>query len=151
MSKNPYEEAHGLLREQSEIVEKINALTARNVELTAKIESLIASAQGAQSIGKYRLITQRKTRETRTVIIDKIKEYSPELLFKAGKYTIPAVDVEWTDEKKRAYLESYNYGRHYQIGLSELDVAVGGKKNSAPYVDIDIKETLTYSVEKTGE
>jgi len=151
MSTNPYQEAYELIAEQTEVSAKLNILTARNNELTAKIESLIASAQGEKIIDGYRLVSQRKTRETRTVIIDKIKTLSPEILFKSGKYVMPAVDIEWTEEQREKYLQNYDYDKHYQIGLTELDTVVGGKKNSAPYVDIDIKETILNTVEKIDE
>ena len=90
-------------------------------------------------------------REVEQCVIDKIKTLSPEILFKSGKYVMPAVDIEWTEEQREKYLQNYDYNKHYQIGLTELDTAVGGKKNSAPYVDIDIKETILNTVEKIDE
>ena len=141
---NPYERVYKIDSQLTQLNEQLKTITAQIGALELKKEACIKSANGAKAIGEYRLQVNRKTREMRKVIIDRIIDLNPDLIFTGGKFVYKAVEIPDVD-KARYKRDALN---HYEVGLTELDVMTGGKSNSLPYVDIDVKETVTYSVEK---
>ena len=144
LEENPYERVYEIDSQLTQLNEQLKFITAQIGALEHKKEAYIKSANGAKAIGEYRLQVNRKTREMRKVVIDRIIELNPDLIFTGGKFVYKSVDIPDVD-KDRYKRDALN---HYEVGLTELDVMTGGKSNSLPYVDIDVKETITYSVEK---
>ena len=144
LEENPYERVYEIDSQLTRLNEQLKSITAQIGALELKKEACIKSANGAKAIGEYRLQVNRKTREMRKVIIDRIIDLNPDLIFTGGKFVYKSVDISDVD-KDRYKQDALN---HYEVGLTELDVMTGGKSNSLPYVDIDVKETVTYSVEK---
>jgi len=144
LEENPYERVYKIDSQLTQLNEQLKSITAQIGALELKKEACIKSAKGAKSIGEYRLQANRKTREMRKVIIDRIIELNPDLIFTGGKFVYKSVEIPDVD-KDRYKQDALT---HYEVGLTELDVMTGGKSNSLPYVDIDVKETVTYSVEK---
>lgn len=147
LEENPYERVYKIDSQLTQLNDQLKTITAKISSLEIQKEKCIKSANGAQSIGEYRLQVNRKTREMRKVIIDRIIELNPDLIFTGGKFVYKSVDIPDVD-KDRYKQDALN---HYEVGLTELDVMTGSKSNSLPYVDIDVKETVTYSVEKIEE
>lgn len=147
LEENPYERVYEIDSQLTQLNEQLKSITAQIGALELKKEAYIKSANGAKAIGEYRLQVNRKTREMRKVIIDRIIELNPDLIFTGGKFVYKSVDIP--DIEKDRYKQDAL--KHYEVGLTELDVMTGSKSNSLPYVDIDVKETVTYSVEKIEE
>ena len=144
LEENPYERVYKIDSQLTQLNEQLKTITAQIGALELKKEACIKSANGAKAIGEYRLRVNRKTREMRKVIIDRIIDLNPDLIFTGGKFVYKSVEIPDVD-KDRYKQDALT---HYDVGLTELDVMTGGKSNSLPYVDIDVKETITYSVEK---
>ena len=144
LEENPYERVYEIDSQLTQLNEQLKSITAQIGALELKKEAYIKSANRAKAIGEYRLQVNRKTREMRKVVIDRIIDLNPDLIFTGGKFVYKAVEIPDVD-KDRYKQDALN---HYEVGLTELDVMTGGKSNSLPYVDIDVKETVTYSVEK---
>ena len=144
LEENPYERVYKIDSQLAQLNEQLKTITAQIGALELKKEACIKSANGAKAIGEYRLQVNRKTREMRKVIIDRIIDLNPDLIFTGGKFVYKAVEIPDVD-KDRYKRDALT---HYEVGLTELDVMTGGKSNSLPYVDIDVKETVIYSVEK---
>ena len=147
LEENPYERVYKIDSQLTQLHEQLKTITAQIGALELKKEACIKSANGAKAIGEYRLQVNRKTREMRKVILGRIIELNPDLIFTGGKFVYKSVDIPDID-KDRYKRDALT---HYEVGLTELDVMTGGKSNSLPYVDIDVKETVTYSVEKIEE
>jgi len=147
LEENPYERVYEIDSQLTQLNEQLKSITAQIGALELKKEAYIKSANGAKAIGEYRLQVNRKTREMRKVVIERIIDLNPDLIFTGGKFVYKSVDIPDCD-KDRYKQDALN---HYEVGLTELDVMTGSKSNSLPYVDIDVKETVTYSVEKIEE
>ena len=103
-------------------------------------------ASGQTSAGGYRLKETIKRKSSRVIMLDKIKAENPEILFSTGTYTMKAAEIEWTEEKRQAYLDKYDYQNNYALLLGELDEACGGKKYN-DYTYDDVTETVVYEIE----
>jgi len=101
---------------------------------------------GQTSAGGYRLKESIKRKTNRVIMLDKIKAENPDILFSTGTYAMKAAEMEWTEEKKQAYLENYNYNSNYVLMLGELDEACGGKKYN-DYTYDDVTESVVYEIE----
>ena len=78
--------------------------------------------------------------------INEIKAENPDILFSTGTYAMKAAEMEWTEEKRQAYLDKYDYQSNYVLMLGELDDACGGKKYN-DYTYDDVTETVVYEIE----
>ena len=101
---------------------------------------------GQTSAGGYRLKETIKRKTNRVIMLDKIKAENPEILFSTGTYAMKAAEMEWTEEKRQAYIENYNYQSNYALLLGELDDACGGKKYN-DYTYDDVTESVVYEIE----
>ena len=101
---------------------------------------------GQTSAGGYRLKKTIKRKTARVIMLDKIKAENPDILFNAGTYAMKAAEMEWTEEKRQAYIDKYDYQHNYTLLLGELDDACGGKKYN-DYTYDDVTETVVYEIE----
>ena len=104
MSTNPYQEAYELIAEQTEVSAKLNILTARNNELTAKIESHCISSGRKKSLTDTDLYHREKPGKREPLSSTRSKPFPLKSCLSPGKYVMPAVDIEWTEEQREKYL-----------------------------------------------
>jgi hypothetical protein len=103
-------------------------------------------ASGQTSAGGFRLKETIKRKTNRVIMLDKIKAENPGILFSTGTYAMKAAEMEWTEEKRQAYIDKYDYKSNYVLMLGELDDACGGKKYNDFTVD-EVAESVTYAIE----
>ena len=103
-------------------------------------------ASGQTSAGGFRLKETIKRKTNRVIMLDKIKAENPGILFSTGTYAMKAAEMEWTEEKRQAYIDKYDYKSNYVLMLGELDDACGGRRYN-DYTYDDVTETVVYEIE----
>jgi hypothetical protein len=148
MSNTKHAVAYTLQCSLARIDEQIKDLKAALKLAQAAYDEAIneIKASGQTSAGGYRLKETIKRKTSRVIMLDKIKAENPEILFSTGTYAMKAAEMEWTDEKKQAYIDKYDYQNNYALLLGELDEACGGKKYN-DYTYDDVTESVVYEIE----
>jgi len=148
MTDTKHAEAYKLQIDLKQIEEQLKGLKfAQKLAQEAYDQAINEiKASGQTSAGGYRLKESIKRKTNRVIMLDKIKAENPDILFGAGTYAMKAAEMEWTEEKKQAYLENYNYNSNYVLMLGELDEACGGKKYNDFTFD-DVTESVVYEIE----
>ena len=148
MTNTKHTEAYNLQCSLARIDEQMKELKKAQKSMQAAYEQAIneIKASGQTSAGGFRLKETIKRKTSRVIMLDKIKAENPDILFSTGTYAMKAAEMEWTEEKKQAYLENYNYNSNYVLMLGELDEACGGKKYN-DYTYDDVTESIVYEIE----
>ena len=148
MTDTKHAEAYNLQCSLARIDEQMKELKKAQKTMQDAYDQAIneIKASGQTSAGGYRLKETIKRKTNRMIMLDKIKAENPDILFSTGTYAMKAAEMEWTDEKKQAYLENYNYNSNYVLMLGELDEACGGKKYN-DYTYDDVTESVVYEIE----
>ena len=148
MTDTKHAEAYNLQCSLARIDEQMKELKKAQKTMQDAYDQAIneIKASGQTSAGGYRLKETIKRKTNRMIMLDKIKAENPDILFSTGTYAMKAAEMEWTDEKKQAYLENYNYNSNYVLMLGELDEACGGKKYN-DYTYDDVTESIVYEIE----
>ena len=148
MTDTKHAEAYNLQCSLARIDEQMKELKKAQKTMQDAYDQAIneIKASGQTSAGGYRLKETIKRKTNRMIMLDKIKAENPDILFNAGTYAMKAAEMEWTEEKKQAYLENYNYNSNYVLMLGELDEACGGKKYN-DYTYDDVTESVVYEIE----
>lgn len=148
MSNTKHAEAYNLQCSLARIDEQVKELKKAHKSMQAAYDEAIneIKASGQTSAGGYRLKETIKRKTARVIMLDKIKAENPEILFSAGTYAMKAAEMEWTEEKRQAYLDKYDYQNNYALLLGELDEACGGKKYN-DYTYDGVTESIVYEIE----
>ena len=148
MSNTKHAEAYNLQCNLARIDEQMKELKKAQKTMQAAYDQAIneIKASGQKSAGGYRLKETIKRKTARVIMLDKIKAENPDILFSTGTYAMKAAEMEWTEEKRQAYLDKYDYQSNYVLMLGELDDACGGKKYN-DYTYDDVTETVVYEIE----
>ena len=147
LEENPYERVYKIDSQLNQLNDQLKTITAKISSLEIQKEQCIKSANGERRVSGIPVTGLTQDSGNAEVIIDRIIELNPDLIFSGVKFVYKSFDIPDID-KDRYKQDALN---HYEVGLTELDVMTGSKSNSLPYVDIDVKETVTYSVEKIEE
>lgn len=151
MTDTPHQRAFEIQGTLKQIESQINELKKHQKILKERYDQAIneIKASGQTSVGGYRLKETIKRKTNRVIMIDKIKAENPDILFSAGTYAMKAAEMEWTEEKRQAYIDKYDYQSNYVLMLGELDEACGGKKYN-DYTYDDVTESIVYEIEQEG-
>ena len=142
MNYNPYEIVY---RYQNELID----LVAQKQEIEGKIKDLqnfikqgIAEgeATGKEEIDGYTCVTERKTTEKRTLRKDLL---TAEIILNHGTFKADFAARYIPIAYRNAMIMDKDLCDGYDLKLGELDKALGGKKNSVDFVDIEIKEDVS--------
>ena len=111
-------------------------------------ESAIARGEltGKATIDGYTLKVETKTTEKRTLRMDLLRAMQPDIVLTTGKYDATLATRYLTEKQKKKLLKDADFEEGYALGLGELDRALGGKKNSAQYVTVEITPTETKTI-----
>ena len=148
MTDTKHAEAYNLQCNLARIDEQMKELKKAQKTMQAAYDQAINEirASGQTSAGGYRLKESIKRKTNRVIMLDKIKAENPDILFSTGTYAMKAAEMEWTEEKRQAYLDKYDYQSNYVLMLGELDEACGGKKYN-DYTYDDVTESVVYEIE----
>ena len=148
MTDTKHAEAYKLQIDLKQIEEQLKGLKFAQKLAQEAYDKAIneIKASGQTSAGGYRLKETIKRKTNRVILLDKIKAENPEILFSTGTYAMKAAEMEWTEEKRQAYLDKYDYQHNYTLLLGELDDACGGKKYNDFTFD-DVTESVVYEIE----
>lgn len=147
---NPYEEAWKLQNKMIAIDQQIQDLQAQKAEIQNNYNRAIAQGEnaGLSKVGEYSLIKETKTTERRSIRFEAIRQLNPEILTTVGTYPAVFAARFMTPKQKEKMTSDPEFEKNYKLGLGELDKAIGGKKNSAPYVDIEVVPTITKRISR---
>ena len=145
---NPYEAAYELQNKLISIDQQIADLTAERNGIAAVIEREINRGNQRPSIQGYNLIEETRTTEKRKIRLDEIRQHDPATLLCVGRFDASYVSRFISLSKDHPMLWAPDFEEHYDLKLGELDRATGGKKNSAPYVDVEIIPKTTRRISR---
>jgi len=145
---NPYERAFLIQGQIAVLGMEISEKEGKRARLMDSLQAAIADGEktGKAKIGTFSLIVERKTREDRTIILKEIKEKMPGIFQTHGKLPANMYTKYMTKKQLAKLIADKNYDKEYKITLGELDKATGSKENSAPFVDVTVKETVKKSI-----
>lgn len=145
---NPYHDAWLYQIDMINCQERISKETEKLKEAQEKYAEAIARGEetGKATIGGYSLKVETTTKEKRTIEMDLIKTHCPEIITSNG-----TLKADFATKFIPAYmlnqmLNAHDFDKCYKLGLGELDKALGGKKNSAQYVTVEITPTETKTI-----
>ena len=141
MNTNPYESAYiwqnkiiELEQRKQKLDEDIKICKEEYLKAVARGE-----ATGKDQIDGYTCVTERKTTEKRTIKYDTLPA---EIVLNHGTLNASFVSQYIPVTYQHQMLRDTNLDTAYKLGLGELDKALGGKKNTVDYVDVEIKEDI---------
>jgi len=147
-TENPYKAAWiaqsiiiDLEHEKQEIEERI-----KNAKEVYDLAVARGEATGKATIDGYTLKIDIKTTEKRTMRMDLLRTMQPDIILSTGKYDATLATRYLTAKQKDKLLKDADFEKGYKLGLGELDRALGGKKNSAQYVTVEITPTETKTI-----
>jgi len=145
---NPYEKAYAW---QNRIIELEQRKQKLDEEIKICKEEYSKSIARGEETGKativgYSLKVEVSTEEKRTIEMDLLKEHEPDLLCEHGTYSAYLATRYIAKNDIAKLINDPYFEKEYKLGLGELDKALGGKKNSAQYVTVEITPTETKTI-----
>lgn len=147
-TENPYQDAYAWQNKIIELTRDKQIIEEEIKEAKARYESAIARGEltGKATIDGYTLKVETKTTEKRTLRMDLLRAMQPDIVLSTGKYDATLATRYLTEKQKKKLLKDADFEKGYVLGLGELDRALGGKKNSAQYVTVEITPTETKTI-----